>query len=165
MGNGRDEGALLRAAAPAGGSRLAGEVTPRDIHASVGRRAAALLLDTVLIGVVYGVLAIPLVYHDNAATAALHFLGVLLITAAYFTLGNGGAAGQTIGKKALGIAVRDEVSFAPIGYRRGFFRWLFTFMLWCFFLLPGLLDGLAPLGSAKRKSWHDMVVSSIVVNL
>ena len=78
---------------------------------------------------------------------------------------NGGPKGQTVGKMALRIQVRDIDTGGPIGYGRGLGRQL---MIYVFALACGiglLLDYLSPLWDKKRQAWHDKVVRSVVVDV
>jgi len=74
-------------------------------------------------------------------------------------------SGQTIGKLALGIAVRDVRSGQPIGVLRAFMR---RFVYCTFFLLlvvPGIHNVLSPLWDAENQARHDKLVGSKVVRL
>jgi uncharacterized RDD family membrane protein YckC len=91
----------------------------------------------------------------------------LLVTVTYYGLLNGSERGQTVGKMALGIRVRDANGGGPIGVGRGAGRALvaslpgqipFVGVLWV------LLDGLWPLWDPRRQALHDKVVNSVVVD-
>jgi len=91
----------------------------------------------------------------------------LLVTVAYYGFLNGSERGQTVGKMALGIRVRDANGGGPIGVGRGAGRALvaslpgqipFVGVLWV------LLDGLWPLWDPRRQALHDKVVNSVVVD-
>jgi uncharacterized RDD family membrane protein YckC len=85
-------------------------------------------------------------------------LGVL-----YRTLMEGSTRGQTVGKMAMGIAVRDLDDGGSIGYARAFARWLVGYLLWVVIYIPGIIDLLFPLWDAKRQTLHDKAVRSVVV--
>lgn len=92
------------------------------------------------------------------------FLGGLALATAYYGLLNGGERGQTVGKMALGIQVRDASAGGPIGPGRGAVRYLvvgvgapLTFGLFA------LLDGLWPLWDPGRQALHDKVAGSVVI--
>ncbi len=137
------------------------------------KRAVALIIDTL-------VLAVPL----NILTAVMGgfeartidgetefkmegpgFLISIVVSILYYVLLNGGPKGQTVGKMALRIQVRDIDTGGPIGYGRGLGRQL---MIYVFALVCGiglLLDYLSPLWDKKRQAWHDKVVRSVVVDV
>ena len=144
-----------------------------------GRRLAAYLLDGLFSsvvgsaagGIAGGVagLAVYLLAGDDARDAAVvtgvvvGYLVLLFAVAAYYTYLHGNERGQTWAKRLLGIRVRDEATGGRIGYGRAFARWILPVLFWNFFFIPGLLDGLWPLWDAKRQSWHDKIVRSLVV--
>jgi uncharacterized RDD family membrane protein YckC len=70
-----------------------------------------------------------------------------------------GRTGQSIGKRALGISLIGELSGQPVGAGRAFGRellsWLFNNI--CF------LNVLWPLWDDRQQTWHDKVVSTLVV--
>jgi len=94
-------------------------------------------------------------------------LVALLVTVAYYGLLNGSDRGQTVGKMALGIRVRDANGGGPIGVGRGAVRALVA-------ALPGqipflgfiwiLLDNLWPLWDPNRQALHDKAANSVVVD-
>jgi uncharacterized RDD family membrane protein YckC len=89
---------------------------------------------------------------------------VFVASLVYYVLLEGGPGGQTIGKMAMGIQVRTESGDGPIGYGKAFGRRLVASVLWWLLLLPGLLDVLSPLWDARRQTWHDKAVGSVVVD-
>jgi len=70
---------------------------------------------------------------------------------------------QTVGKRAVGIAVRDRASGQPIGFGRALGRWLIFAVLWYLLLIPGLLNALSPVWDREHQAWHDHAVGSVVV--
>ncbi len=84
------------------------------------------------------------------------FAGVLVYQAKLA----GGPTGATVGKRAVGIKIVDGTTGGPIGGGRAIGRWLFasTISGWFFYLgfLWMLWDG-------RKQTWHDKVVSSVVV--
>ena len=86
----------------------------------------------------------------------------LLLSLVYFTLGHGGASGQTWGKKLAGIRVVHE-SGAPIGYVRALIRWAVAIGLSILLIIPNLIDVLWPLWDSKKQALRDKAVGSIVV--
>jgi len=127
-------------------------------YASWGRRVWASTLDAifnVLLLIPFGIV-LSLVARDYA-----NFAG-LLLSLLYFTLGHGGATGQTWGKKLAGIRVVHE-SGAPLGYVRALIRWAVAIGLTILLILPNLIDVLWPLWDSKKQALRDKAVGSIVV--
>jgi uncharacterized RDD family membrane protein YckC len=83
----------------------------------------------------------------------------------YYAIMNGRWRGQTVGKLALSIAVRDARTGTLIGFWRAFGRYLITIVFMLLLYLPYLIDSLAPLWDRRRQAWHDKVVHSVVVDL
>jgi uncharacterized RDD family membrane protein YckC len=83
----------------------------------------------------------------------------------YFGLMNGSRRGQTVGKMALGIAVRDARTGQAIGFWRAVGRTLMTGVFELLLYVPFIVDSLAPLWDRRRQAWHDKVARSIVIDL
>lgn len=96
------------------------------------------------------------------AIAAAVLLGLVAMVGAlvYYAKLEGGPSGQTIGKKAMGIRVADATTGGPIGSGRALGRYLFkTF-------ISGnvcALGYLWMLWDGRKQTWHDKVVTSVVV--
>jgi uncharacterized RDD family membrane protein YckC len=88
-----------------------------------------------------------------------------LPAALYCGIMNGSRKGQTFGKMALGITVRDSRSGQPIGFWRGVGRFLITTVFIVFLIIPFVLDCLAPLWDGRNQAWHDKVVHSVVTEV
>jgi uncharacterized RDD family membrane protein YckC len=140
-----------------------------ELYATWARRLGAWLIDGLMLLGADTALTLA-VTHGGSRDAplgwslfysAVLFLGPL----AYCTLCHGSRAGQTLGKRAVAIAVRDRASLGRVSYARAFVRWLVTALFWMLLLLPGLLDGLWPLWDGKRQAWHDKIVGSVVIRL
>jgi len=124
---------------------------PSGPRAGFWARAAALLLDVIILGVISVILF--------AISRSLANFGGLVIGAIYFTLLDGGPSGQTLGKKALGIRVISLKEGGSIGYGRGFVRWLVqNFLSWIF-----LLGYLWMLWDKEKQCWQDKAAGSVVV--
>ena len=152
-------------------------------YAEWWQRAVALLIDTVVIGVPSIILIALVGLNDfgnltttdsfgnqtlNASAVRHLALGALIagvIGIAYRTLLEGGARGQTIGKMAMRIAVKDLDDGGSIGYARAFGRWLVGYILWVIIYIPGIIDLLFPLWDSKKQTLHDKAVRSVVVQV
>ena len=92
------------------------------------------------------------------------FLLLVIPCLLYFGIMNGSKRGQTLGKMALSIVVRDARSGGPIGFWRGVGRYAITTLFFVLLVVPYLIDNLSPLYDARRQAWHDRVVRSVVVD-
>ncbi len=133
--------------------------------AGVWRRAAALAVDVALV-----VLLVRVGLWLAAALAALapglhlvaHALGVTWLyfaPVAYFVLGHG-TAGQTVGKRLVGVRVIDEEG-APIGYVRAFGRCVATVLA----ALPLGIGLIMAAARADRRGLHDFLAGTRVVRV
>jgi uncharacterized RDD family membrane protein YckC len=144
------------------------------------KRFLALLIDSMALGTaafLFLVIIGAATRNSNASTANSQplspgqvFVGlfVLFILASipfalYFGIMNGSKRGQTLGKMAMGIAVRDARTGGPIGFWRGVGRYAITVVFYAVFVIPYILDSLSPLWDGRRQAWHDHVVHSVVV--
>ena len=141
------------------------------------KRVCAALLDGVVVSIPIGLLsgiAGAHAFTTNPATGQVSFhpssaywitlLVGLIGSFAYYTLLEGGPGGATVGKMALNIRVADESGDGSIGYGRALGRRLMGTLFWWLLIIPGLLDVLSPLWDARRQTWHDKVVRSVVVD-
>jgi uncharacterized RDD family membrane protein YckC len=87
-----------------------------------------------------------------------------VVSLGYFSFLDGGRRGQTVGKMAVGIAVRDIDTGGPIGAGRALLR-RFIFFATYFGLILFVINALSPLWDRRRQAWHDKVVHSCVVNI
>jgi uncharacterized RDD family membrane protein YckC len=104
----------------------------------------------------------------NSGALGRIFVGlgiILLIGILYRVLMEGSPRGQTVGKMAMKIAVKDAETGGPIGYGRAFARWVVASILWIAFYLPGILDLLFPLWDQRKQTLHDKAVRSVVVQV
>jgi uncharacterized RDD family membrane protein YckC len=124
---------------------------PSGPRASFGRRLVAWIIDSVIVGIAYVVLAQLLDTTGNV-------LGIVL-GLAYYTYLEGGATGQTLGKRAVGIRVYDFRVGGPIGYGRGLLRYVGKIVssLVCF------LGFLWMLWDREKQTWHDKIATTVVV--
>jgi uncharacterized RDD family membrane protein YckC len=120
-------------------------------RAGFWRRFAAALVDGILIGIANTILALLL---RGAGYGLATALGL-----AYYTYFEGSPAGQTLGKRALGIRVISFADGGPIGYGRAFIRWIGRFVSAFVFLLGYLWM----LWDKERQTWHDKFANAVVV--
>jgi uncharacterized RDD family membrane protein YckC len=133
------------------------------------RRGAALLLDAAILGLVVaatllaaGITADEL--RDRLESGeTMVFVALFLVPEAIYQTAMIGSRNQTLGKMALGIAVLDAETRAPIGYPRAFTRWVSTAALRALFTIPTIVDHLWPLRDPRNQTLHDKFARSVVV--
>src|SRR3954447_22735045 len=123
------------------GSYSSGPSGPR---AGFWRRFGALLIDGIILGIVSGILIA--IFKQGVVAQLLN----TLISVAYFTYFEGGASGQTVGKMVLGIRVYDFRQGGPIGYGRGFVRWISRIVS----TIPLFLGYFWMLWDKEKQCWH-----------
>ena len=128
---------------------------PSGPRAGFWQRFAALLIDSIILGIVQGILTVVL--SDSIGVV---YLLSTLITWTYYTYFEGGPRGQTVGKMALGIRVYDfRGGGGPIGYGRGFVRQLMKIVS----SIPLFLGYFWMLWDKEKQTWQDKAVGSVVV--
>ena len=128
---------------------------PSGPRAGFWRRFAALLIDSILLGIVQGILTAIL--SDSIGVV---YLLVTIINLAYFIYFEGGPTGMTIGKRALGIRVYDfRGGGGPIGYGRAFVRYLVRLVS----SIPLFLGYFWMLWDKEKQCWHDKAAGCVVV--
>jgi uncharacterized RDD family membrane protein YckC len=153
-------------ASPTGG-RGPGQEAVDDFgrpFASWGQRLVAFVIDEVFIYIVTfcAVYALGLRRSFGGAMVSL------VMAAVYYAILNGSEMGQTFGKRAMGIQVRDAAgSGGTIGLQRAGLRYVTVglFRIVPFFGLFTLLDGLWPLWDRRRQALHDKIAGSVVVRV
>ena len=129
-------------------------------YANWGQRAGGYLIDGVILLPFYIIAAI-LAGHGTFANliAVLIYLGGI-VTVGYNRWFLGGKTGQTWGRKALGIRLVSEETGQPIGAGMAFVRDL------CHALdtLACYVGWLFPIWDAKRQTFADKIMKTIVVN-
>ena len=120
-------------------------------RASFGQRFMAGFIDVIIVGVISTVLR---VVFGNAGQAVGVVVGL-----AYTTYLEGGATGQSIGKKVLGLRVVDAQTGGAIGYGRGFVRWLVAIVS----AIPIFLGFFWMIWDREKQMWHDKASTSYVV--
>lgn len=96
-----------------------------------------------------------------AAFALLGLVG-LIGTVLYYVRLEGGPSGQTLGKRALGIRVVDATNGGPIGGGKALGRYLFKAFISGTICALGYLWMLF---DKRKQTWHDKVVTSVVVKV
>jgi len=131
--------------------------------AAWGQRLGAFVIDELFVYVVVELAKFALGLRHTFAGILLWFV----MAAGYYAVLNGSEMGQTFGKRALGIQVRDAASSGPIGVQRAALRYVVVgmFRLIFFFGLFTLLDGLWPLWDPNRQALHDKIAGSVVVRV
>jgi uncharacterized RDD family membrane protein YckC len=121
-------------------------------RASFGLRFVAVLIDTVLLGVVG--LVIRVLFGTAAGTGLQILLGL-----AYTIYLEGSPSGQTVGKKAMNIRVIDFAGGGPIGYGRAALRYVgkIASSIVC------LLGYFWMLWDKEKQTWHDKIATTVVV--
>ena len=97
-------------------------------------------------------------------SSVVELIGIV-VTAVYYGLLDGSVRGQTLGKMATGIALRDAYSGQPVGFWRAAMRPVLWGLFFLAFILPGLLNFLWPLWDQNRQCWHDKIVKTRVVQV
>jgi uncharacterized RDD family membrane protein YckC len=140
------------------------------VYSGWWRRAGALIIDSILVSVVFLVvillaLLVTVINEDlGRILVVLAILFGLVWSFFYWIYFTGRAPGQTVGKKALGIRVRNADEDRAIGYGASAGRYLITFVFGIFYI-PALLDYLWPLWDKRHQSLHDKVANSVVVRV
>jgi uncharacterized RDD family membrane protein YckC len=138
------------------------------------QRAVAFLIDVVVL-TIPDVIIISVI-AGNAASGGVtsasstnpkvwEAIGVaFVVSLGYFSFLDGGRTGQTVGKRAMGIAVRDADTGGPLGAGRALVRRFFFFATY-FGLILFVVNALSPLWDPRRRAWHDKIARSCVINL
>lgn len=128
--------------------------------AGAGARFVSYILDSIILGVIGFILGLVLGaafwYASYVIEPIVSLLG-LLISAGYFTyfFGNG----RTLGMKAMKIKLCGTDGAYPIGYEKGFLRWIGM-------IISGLVIGLGFLWiliDENKQGWHDKIAGTYVV--
>lgn len=132
------------------GSGGAGVVSgPR---ASFGIRFVAVLIDSILVGIVGAVLSVLL---GSTIGSVLN----LVLGLAYYGYLEGSPSGQTVGKKAMNIRVIDFNGGGPIGPGRALLRYVGRILS----AIPCLLGYFWMLWDSEKQTWHDKIATTVVV--
>ncbi|GAA2156519.1 hypothetical protein GCM10009844_44860 [Nocardioides koreensis] len=139
---------------------------PPNPYAAWIKRVGAYLIDALLVAVAYFPAWIGLIVSssggNDALATTLVVIGALLSLAVFVwnTCLRAGRTGYSIGKGVLGIKLVGERSGEPIGAGMAFVRYLLHIVD----TLPLYLGYLWPLWDAKRQTFSDKIVHTVVLN-
>ena len=146
-------------------SSVTSAVAPREDTHVTGRRVLAIIVDSIVLGLIFGVMSIffgktsasggSVSASVNGIPALVTFVVFLL----YFAVLEG-YLGQTVGKMLLGIKVVREDNGEVPGVGPAIIRTLLRIVDGLFFYLVGFI---AVLASAKRQRLGDMAAHTLVV--
>lgn len=125
--------------------------------AGAGARFGSYILDVIIVNVVALVVGYVLFFLGVSVLTVISTLLSLAISTGYFTyfFGNG----QTLGMKAVKIKLCDTEGTYPIGYVKGFLRWIGM-------IISGLVIGIGYLWiliDENKQGWHDKIAGTYVV--
>ena len=125
--------------------------------AGAGARFGSYILDVIIVNVVALVVGYVLFFLGVSVLTVISTLLSLAISTGYFTyfFGNG----QTLGMKAVKIKLCGTDGAYPIGYVKGFLRWIgmiISGLVLCLGYLWILID-------ENKQGWHDKIAGTYVV--
>ena len=126
---------------------------PASAYANWGQRVVSSLIDTapgLVLGAIFGAARVP-------ALAILFYIAG--IAWAFYNAWQGGATGQSVGKKAMGIRLLNEENGQSIGGGLGIGRYLLHVVDG----VPCYLGYLWPIWDAKRQTFADKILHTVVV--
>jgi uncharacterized RDD family membrane protein YckC len=141
--------------------------SPSFAYAAYGSRVAAWMLDFVVLSallfafaIVFVIAVIPASERGQGESG----VGILIwpFIPLYGALCHRYWHGQTLGKRALGIAVED-VHGGPVSLGQALGRGYLRALLVVFAYVPWIVDSLWPLWQPESRSLHDLAASTIVV--
>ncbi len=124
---------------------------PSGPRAGFWVRFAAAVVDWAILLVVYLVL--------GRLVPVFGFMLSVAVALVYFGYFEGGPAGQTIGKKALGVRVVRLVDGGPLGWGTALMRHLLSYVS----SIPCFLGYLWMLWDPEKTTWHDQLSTTVVV--
>ena len=137
-------------------------------YASWGQRFLAWLIDVVIVwvpinGVVVALIAIdPGAGHGEGAAFVFLFAAYFLAPL-YWAFAHSREGGQTLGKRIVGIRVRNRDTNGRLRVGQAVGRAYLMLGFFGFLAIPFLVDALSPLWDEERRSLHDKAAGSIVV--
>ncbi|MGH8891390.1 MAG: RDD family protein [Acidothermaceae bacterium] len=139
--------------APYGQAPYGAPQMPASAYANWGQRVVSFLIDYVpgfVIGAIFagaGVTSLEIIFY------------ILGLAWALYNAYQGGATGQSIGKKTMGVRLISEANGQPIGGGVGIGR----YFLHIIDGLPCYLGYLWPIWDSKRQTFADKILHSVVV--
>jgi uncharacterized RDD family membrane protein YckC len=121
-------------------------------RAGFWRRFAALIIDSILLGIVDFVLR-------KIFSVGLYYVGSLIVNWGYYTAMEGSARGATVGKMALGIRVLDFEHGGRLSYGRALVRNVAKILS----TIPIFLGFFWMLWDPEKRTWHDKIAGAVVV--
>ena len=152
---------------PSGPSGPSGPLEPVDALgrplAAWGSRLAAIAIDEFFLYVVTELAKFAIGLQHSIAGQILS----LAMAIGYYAVLNGSELGQTFGKRAMYIQVRDVATGGRIDPQRAALRYVVVglFRIIPFFMLWTLFDGLWALWDRNRQSLHDKLAGTLVVRV
>jgi uncharacterized RDD family membrane protein YckC len=144
-------------------------------YAEWWKRVVAALIDgvilyivNIIVSAIFGLDTAGDVTRGGTGLFARFVVGNLVLLAIgvlYYVLLNGSERGQTVGKMALKIAVRDDATGARAGYGKAFIRYIVGAVLFLLCIVPGVIDLLFPLWDPKKQTLHDKAASTVVIDV
>lgn len=140
------------------------------------RRAVAIVLDGLILSIPNAIVGAALGLNAMSTDAATDRINLhagdllaltivsLVISVVYSGLMEGSSHGQSIGKMAMRIQVRDATTLGPVGFGRAASRRFVYQVLFLPLFVPGLINALSPLWNGRRQAWHDKSGNTLVVN-
>jgi uncharacterized RDD family membrane protein YckC len=133
-------------------------------YTSWGRRLVAWLLDFVIVcACVWGLAAAGAFATNDAVVGIVLVPLVGLFAPLYYAFFHAGKRGQTLGKRAVGIAVRAEKKLGRLIFWRSLARAYIVLVFVILWFVPFIVDCLWPLWDPKHQALHDKIVASVVV--
>jgi uncharacterized RDD family membrane protein YckC len=125
---------------------------PSGPRAGFWRRFAALVIDSILLGIVDFVLR-------KIFSVSLYYVGSLIVNWGYYTALEGSERGASVGKMALGIKVLDFNSGGRLGYGKALIRTIAKILS----AIPIFLGFFWMLWDPEKRTWHDKIAGAVVV--
>ncbi|GAB3068262.1 RDD family protein [Nocardioides zeae] len=132
-------------------------------YAGIGVRFGAFLVDGLVAGVPYGILAgIGIAVAPDQAAIFTSIGLVVLFGVLVANIWLEGTKGASIGKKMLGLSTVGADTLQPIGFGKAFLRTLVRGALGACAILQ-IVNAVIANGDSRKQSWHDKSVGSVVV--
>lgn len=147
---------------PLGSPAFAAAGPPREALEGFWRRLIGAFLDWLLIGILAAAVGDLLGVEPPSPSAegGVSYGPFILVELAYFTYFHATSAGQSIGNKIMGIRVLDADTGRSLPYARAFVRALMSNLS----ALAFFLGFFWMLWEPRKRTWHDIVANSLVVN-